>query len=53
LNVEKLKIGFKAVAVVGAIDLSGRGVALLTREKSIATDDFVAFLKKLKHSMKK
>ena len=53
LNVEKLKIGFKEVAVVGAIDLSGRVVALLTREKSIATDDFVAFLKKLKQSMRK
>jgi hypothetical protein len=48
LKIEKAKIGFRAIAVVAAINLQGRVVALLLREGSICTSDFVDFLRNLK-----
>jgi transposase len=52
LVVDKQKLGFRAIAVVAAIDLSGKVVALLTREKSICTDSFLEFLELLRKKMR-
>ena len=41
LKIDKAKIGFKCIAVVGAINIQGRVVALLQRDLSIKTSDFV------------
>ncbi len=46
------KIGFRAIAVFAAINLKGRVVALLLREGSIFTSDFVDFLRNLKSRMR-
>ena len=40
LKIEKKKLGFKAIAVVAAINIQGRVVALLIKDKSIITSDF-------------
>jgi transposase len=53
LKIDKAKIGFKCVAVVGAIDVQGRVVALLQRDLSIKTTDFVDFLRSLRTRMKR
>ena len=50
--IDKQKLGFRAIAVVAAIDLSGKVVALLTREKSICTDSFLEFLELLRKKMR-
>ena len=52
LKIDKAKIGFRAIAVVAAINLQGRVVALLLREGSICTSDFVDFLRNLKSRMR-
>lgn len=52
LVVDKEKLGFKAIAVVAAINLTGHVVALLAKEKSIVTGDFLEFLGKLNKRMK-
>ena len=52
LKIDKAKIGFKAIAAVAAINLQGRVVALLLREGSICTSDFVDFLRNLKSKMR-
>ena len=44
LKIDKEKIAFKCIAVVAAIDVQGRVVALLQRDLSIKTSDFVDFL---------
>ena len=51
MKIDKAKIGFKAIAVVAAINLKGRVIALLVKEKSIITSDFVEFLKKIRQRM--
>ena len=53
MKIDKAKIGFKAIAVVAAINLKGRVIALLVKEKSIITSDFVEFLKKIRQRMYK
>ena len=53
LKIDKAKIGFRAIAVVAAINMSGRVVTLLIKEKSIITDDFVDFLNKLRNKMRR
>ena len=53
MKINKAKIGFKCVAVVGAIDVQGRVVALLQRDLSIKTTDFVDFLRSLRTRMKR
>lgn len=53
LKIDKAKIGFKCIAVVAAIDVQGRVVALLQRDLSIKTSDFVDFLRALRTRMKK
>ena len=40
LKIEKKKLGFKAIAVVAAINIQGQVVALLIKDKSIITSDF-------------
>ncbi len=52
LKIDKAKIGLRAIAVVAAINLQGRVVALLLREGSICTGDFVDFLQNLKSRMR-
>ncbi len=52
MKIDKTKIGFRAIAVVAAINLQGRVVALLLRECSIFTSDFVDFLRNLKSRMR-
>ncbi len=52
LKIDKAKIGFRAIAVVAAINLQGRVVALFLREGSICTSDFVDFLRNLKSRMR-
>ena len=51
--IDKAKIGFKCIAVVGAINVQGRVVALLQRDLSIKTSDFVEFLRVLRTRMKR
>ena len=53
MKIDKAKIGFKAIAVVAAINLKGRVIAILVKEKSIITSDFVEFLKKIRQRMYK
>ena len=53
MKINKAKIGFKCVAVVGAIDVQGRVVALLQRDLSIKKTDFVDFLRSLRTRMKR
>ena len=53
MKINKAKIGFKCIAVVGAIDVQGRVVALFQRELSIKTKDFVDFLRSLRTHMKR
>ena len=53
LKIDKANIGFKCVAVVGAIDVQGRVVALLQTDLSIKTTDFVDFLRSLRTRMKR
>ena len=53
MKIDKAKIGLKCVAVVGAIDVQGRVVALLQRDLSIKTADFVDFLRSLRTRMKR
>ncbi len=53
LKIEKAKIGFKCVALVGAIDVQGRVVVLLQRDLSIKTTDFVDFLRSLRTRIKR
>jgi hypothetical protein len=53
LKIDKAKIGFKCIAVVGAINVQGRVVALLQRDLSIKTSDFVEFLRVLRTRMKR
>ncbi len=53
LKIYKSKIVFKCKAVVGAIDVQGRFVALLQRDLSIKTTDFVDFLRVLRTRMKR
>ena len=50
--VDKAKIGFKAIAVVAAINLSGEVVEVLIRENSICHPDFEAFLNALRTKMR-
>lgn len=52
LEVPKAKLGFKAVAVVAALDLRGKVVSLITREKSIDTEAFLEFMNKLCRKMR-
>ena len=52
MKIDKAKIGFRAIAVVAAINLQGRVVALLLREGSICKSDFVDFLRNLKSRMR-
>ena len=51
--IKKKKIGFKAIAVVAAVDRAGKVVALHMRERSIDSDAFVVFLKKVGVAMKR
>ena len=51
MKIDKAKIGFRAIAVVAAINLQGRVVALLLREGSICTSDFVDLVQNLKSRM--
>ena len=51
MKIDKAKIGFRAIAFVAAINLRGRVVALVLREGSICTSDFVDFLRNLKSKM--
>ena len=44
----KKKVGFKAIAVAGAIDHTGKVVAHLLRERSIEANAFMEFLHRLK-----
>ena len=53
MKIDKAKISFKCIAVVTAIDIQGRVVALLQRDLSIKTSDFVDFLRALRTRMKK
>ena len=50
LKIDKAKIGFKCIAVVGAINVQGGVVALLQRDLSIKTSDFVEFPKGVAYS---
>ena len=52
LKIDKAKIGLKWIPVA-AIDVQGRVVALLQRDLSIKTSDFVDFLRALRTRMKK
>ena len=52
MKIDKAKIGFRAIAVVAAINLQGRVVALLLRESLICTSDFIDFLRNLKSRMR-
>ena len=52
LKIDKAKIGFRAIAVVAAMYLQGRVVALVLREGSICTSDFIDFLRNLKSRMR-
>jgi len=53
LKIDKAKIGFKCIAVVGAINVQGRVVALLQRDLSMKISDFVEFLRVLRTRMKR
>ncbi len=53
LKIDKAKIGFKNVALVGAIYVKRRIVALLQRNLLIKTTDFVDFLRSLRTRMKR
>ena len=44
----KPKLGFKAVAVVGAIDRKGRVVTIQTYDYSINVDKFLLFLQEIR-----
>ncbi len=44
MKIDKAKIGFRAIVIFATINLQGRVVALLLREGSIFTADFVDFL---------
>jgi len=44
----KSKLGFKSIAVVGAIDRKGRVVTIQTYDYSINVDKFVLFLQELR-----
>ncbi len=52
MKIEKAKIGFIAIADVAAINLQGRVVALLLREGSICTCDFIDFLRNFNSRMR-
>lgn len=49
----KHRLGFEAVAVVAAIDVKGRVVAMLIQKHSIKATDFLEFLDKLAANMKR
>ena len=49
--VARNKISFKAVAVVAAMDIRGKVVAVHMKEKSIKKADFLDFLKLLRESV--
>ena len=53
MKIDKAKIDFKCIAVVGAINIQGRVVALLQRDLSIKTSDFVEFLRVFRTRMKR
>ncbi len=53
MKIDKAKIVFKCIAVLGAINVQGRVVALLQRDLSIKTSDFVEFLSVLHTRMKR
>ena len=53
MKIDKAKISFKCIAVVAATDVQGRVVALLQRDMSIKTSDFVDFLRALRTRMKR
>ena len=47
MEVPKEKLGFQAIAVVAAIDMKGRVVTMVVKEKSINIGSFIEFLIKL------
>ncbi len=53
MKIDKAKIRFKCIAVVGAIDVKGRVVALLKETISIKATDFVDFLRSLRTRIKR
>ncbi len=53
MKIYKARIGFSCIAAVGAIDVQGRVVALLQRDFSIKTTEFVDFLRSMCTCMKR
>jgi transposase len=51
--IPKKKLSFKAIAVAAAIDMNGKVVAIHLQQKSIDSDAYVVFLKKVARQTKR